>query len=204
MIMGKIITIGREFGSGGRELGRRLADELGIAYYDSEILTEIAKDTEYSHAYIEELSQGRPVPLFPIHYGNSWSPANDPHFKNAIDVFSAQRKVLHELATKSDCIIIGRCADYILEEYKPLRIFVYASMESKLLRCRERSKEDEHLSDREMIKRIKRIDKKRRQYYEFYTGRKWGAKENYDLMVNTSDKDIKKLAAAIITMFAHK
>ncbi len=123
--MGRIITIGREFGSGGRELGRRLADELGYAYYDSEILNEIAKETEYSKAYIEELSQGRPVPLFPIHYGSTWSPSNDPHFQNALDIFSSQKKILLELAGKSDCIIIGRCADYILEEFKPFRIFVY-------------------------------------------------------------------------------
>ena len=199
--MGRIITIGREFGSGGRELGRRLADELGIAYYDSEILSEIAKDTEYSKNYIEELSSGRPVPLFPIHYGTSWSPANDPHFQNAIDVFASQRKILRELAEKSDCIIIGRCADYILEEFNPFRIFVYATMESKLARCKARSQQGEAFNDKEMIRRIQRIDKKRRQYYEFYTGRKWGSKENYDLMINTSDRDIKKLVAGIIAIF---
>ena len=156
--MGRIITIGREFGSGGRELGRRLADELGYAYYDSEILNEIAKETEYSKAYIEELSQGRPVPLFPIHYGSTWSPSNDPHFQNALDIFSSQKKILLELAGKSDCIIIGRCADYILEEFKPFRIFVYASIDSKLARCKERSKQGEAFNDREMVRRIQRID----------------------------------------------
>ena len=199
--MGRIITIGREFGSGGRELGRRLADELGYAYYDSEILNEIAKETEYSKDYIEELSKGRPVPLFPIHYGSTWSPSNDPHFQNALDIFSSQKKILLELAGKSDCIIIGRCADYILEEFKPFRIFVYASIDSKLARCKERSKQGEAFNDREMVRRIQRIDKKRRQHYEFYTGRKWGAKENYDLMINTTDRDIKTLVKGILAIF---
>ena len=199
--MGRIITIGREFGSGGRELGRRLADELGYAYYDSEILNEIAKETEYSKAYIEELSQGRPVPLFPIHYGSTWSPSNDPHFQNALDIFSSQKKILLELAGKSDCIIIGRCADYILEEFKPFRIFIYASIDSKLARCKERSKQGEAFNDREMVRRIQRIDKERRQHYEFYTGRKWGAKENYDLMINTTDRDIKTLVKGILAIF---
>ena len=97
--MGRIITIGREFGSGGRELGRRLADELGYAYYDSEILNEIAKETEYSKAYIEELSQGRPVPLFPIHYGSTWSPSNDPHFQNALDIAIASSSVAAQITS---------------------------------------------------------------------------------------------------------
>jgi cytidylate kinase len=199
--MGRIITIGREFGSGGREIGRRIADELHIAYYDSEILEEIVKKTPYSQEYIEEITQGRPISLFPIHYANSWGPVVDPHLQQAIDVYQEQANILRELADKSDCVILGRCADYILRDRNPFRIFVYSDMETKLARCKSREKEGEALPDKQMIKRIRKIDKRRRQYYEFYTGQKWGGRENYDLMINTANSDIKKVASVVAKLF---
>lgn len=199
--MGRIITIGREFGSGGREVGRRIADELHIAYYDSEILEEIVKKTPYSEEYIEEITHGRPISLFPIHYANSWGPVVDPHFQQAIDVYQEQTKILKELAAKSDCVIIGRCADYVLRDMNPFRIFVYSDTKSKIERCESKGKEGELLTEKQMIKRIRYVDKKRRQYYEFYTGQKWGAKENYDLMINTANSDIKKVAKIVAKLF---
>ncbi len=192
--MGVVITISREFGSGGRELGRRLADKLGIAYYDKEILLEIEHKTPFSKEYIEEVSESRPIPLFPIHYGNSWAPVTDPHLKQSIEVYNAQADIVRELAEKSSCIIIGRCADYTLRNDKPLRIFVYSDMPSKIARCRSREKDHEDLSDKEITKRIKAIDRRRRKYYEFYTGQKWGDRNNYDILINTTNANIKELA----------
>lgn len=193
--MKMVITIGREFGSGGRELGRRLADELGIAYYDKEIILEIENKTPFSKEYIEELTENRPIPLFPIHYGHSWTPFNDPHLEQSIHVFSAQADVIKDLANRSSCVIIGRCADYILGDGNPFRIFVYADMDAKISRCRQRESEAEKsLDDKAMAKKIKSIDKKRRHYYEYYTGKPWGDKKNYDLLINTTNVDIKKLA----------
>ncbi len=195
--MSLIITVGREFGSGGRELGRRLADELGIAYYDREILLEIEKQTPYCIEYIEQVTEKKPVPLLPIHYGMSFSLAGDPHLDQSIDIYAAQTKILKELAESSSCVIIGRCADEILKEFQPTRIFVYADLPSKIVRCKERDESTSKLDDKTLAKKIKRIDRNRAKYYEFYTGKKWGDKVNYDFMVNTSNHNIKDIAHAL-------
>lgn len=202
--MGILITISREFGSGGRELGRRLADLLGIAYYDKEILLEIEHKTLFSKEYIAEVCESRPIPLFPIHYGNSWAPVSDPHLKQSIEVYRAQADIMKELASKSSCIIIGRCADYVLRGEKPLRIFVYSDMESKIARCRKREKEHENLSDKEIAKRIRAIDKRRKKYYEFYTGQSWGDRSNYDMLLNTANVSIPDLAEALARQLMKK
>ena len=197
--MRKIITIGREFGSGGRELGRRLSEQLQIAYYDREIVTEIAKRTRSSEEYVRQISEKKPVESFPIHVGHTFPfyPMPDPVFQHNMTIFSEQHKLLVELAKKSDCIIIGRCADHILREMKPFRIFVYADEESKLQRCIERKPADELLSDVETRRQMKEVDKERAKYYAYFSGQKWGAKENYDLMINTSGQKIKKIAGAL-------
>ena len=122
--MNRIITIGREFGSGGREIGRRLSDRLGFAYYDQEIITEISKRTKLSEEYVRQVSERRPVASFPIHTGISFFSAPDAVFQQSMTVFSEQHKLLKELADKSDCIIVGRCADYILRDDNPFSICV--------------------------------------------------------------------------------
>ena len=195
--MRKIITIGREFGSGGRELGRRLSEELGIAYYDQEIITEIAKRTEMSEEYVRQVSESRPAVSYPIHVRHSFYPTSNTTVQQSVKVFAEQHKLLKELAQKSDCVIVGRCADYVLRDERPLRIFVYADTPSKIKRCIERKSVDESMTEAQMIKKMKEIDKGRARYYEFFSEHKWGAKENYDLMVNTSGADIKLVCAAI-------
>lgn len=197
--MSILITVGREFGSGGRELGRRLADELGIAYYDNEILEEIIKETPYSKAYVQEICESRPTTLYPIHFGVSWAHSNAP-LNQTMDVYAKQNEVLHKLASASSCVIIGRAADYVLKELHPFRIFVYADMESKIKRCRERNA-DKNITDKEIIKHIKKIEKGRRSFYDFYTNSKWGDRNNYDLLINTTNQDIKKLAHILSLSF---
>ncbi len=197
--MSILITIGREFGSGGRELGRRLADELGIAYYDNEILEEIIKETPYSKTYVQEISESRPAALYPIHFGVSWAHSNAP-LNQTMDVYAKQNEVLHKLADKSSCVIIGRAGDYILKDHHPFRIFVYADMQSKIDRCRDRNT-DKSISDKEIVKHIKKIEKGRKSFYEFYTNTKWGDKSHYDLMINTSGQNIKKLAHILALTF---
>ena len=202
LCMGVIITIGREFGSGGRELGRRLADELALAYYDREILLEIEKQTPYCLEYIEQVTENKPLPLLPIHYGMSFSATNDPNLSQSIDIYAAQKKVLQDLATKSSCVIIGRCADDVLKDMHPVRLFVYADMPSKIIRCQSRSKEGEKADPRSLAREIKKVDKNRAKYYEFYTGKKWGDKANYDLMINTSGRSLKEIAHGLTEMLA--
>ena len=195
--MGRIITVGREFGSGGRELGRRLAEELGIEYYDREILTQIAKRTSLAEEYIQNVVERQPHSLLPITIGRSFTYVEDYAFKQAQAVYQAQSKIIRELAEKSDCVIIGRCADHILRDQKPLRIFVYADLESRIARCMDRRSEGENLTEKEMKKQIQAMDKNRARYYEFYTGTKWGDKLNYDLCINTTGTVIKEIVPAI-------
>lgn len=195
--MRKIITIGREFGSGGRELGRRLSEHLGIAYYDHEIIAEIAKRTAFSEAYVRQITENRPLTSFPIHFGGRFCALPDPLLQQSISIYSEQHRLLCELAEKSDCIIVGRCADYVLRDSHPFRIFVYADAQSKLMRCMERRTPEETLSEQDMKRKITEIDRNRARYYAFFSGQKWGARENYDLLVNTSGQSVKKQAAAL-------
>lgn len=191
--MSYIITIGRQFGSGGRELGKRLADELSIAYYDKEILEGIEKKTSYSLSYIKEVSENRPFILPNLSYGHSFSLYNDINLKQSIDVHSAQNDIIKEYANKSSCVIIGRGADYTIRDLNPFRIFVYADLEARIKRTKDRD-DASNMNDKQLLRMIKQIDKKRKAYYEYYTGKKWGDKDSYDLMINTSNVSIKVIA----------
>lgn len=199
-----IITIGREFGSGGRELGRRLSENLGFAYYDKEIITGIAERTNLSEEYVHQIVEHKPLISYPIHIGRSFYPVQDPIMKQNQEIYSEQHKIIKEMAEKSDCIIVGRCADYILKDMNPFKIFVYADMPSKIERCRKKAPENEKLSDKEMAQEIKKIDKHRAKYYSFYTDLEWGARINYDLMINTSGKDIRKIASFLTSIIKEK
>ena len=199
--MNKIITVGREFGSGGRELGRRLAEELGIQYYDKQILTRIAENTSLSADYIGGIVETRPRMLFPITVGQSFSYASDYYVRQMQEIYTAQTDIIRELAEKGDCVIIGRCADYILRDLKPTRLFVYADIESRMRRCAERSREDEQFSPRDLKRKILSMDTDRARFYNEFTGQRWGDKLYYDLMVNTSDMDIKAAVPQLAKLF---
>lgn len=198
--MSRIITVGREFGSGGRELGKRLADHLQIAYYDNEIVTEIAQKTLLAETYVHGILESNPASYFPITIGRTFYPKSDYIVEQNNAIYMEQTNIIREMAEKSDCVIIGRCADYILQEMNPLRLFVYAGMDYKMERCRSRAAEDEQLTDKELKRYIQNVDKKRSRYYEFYTGQTWGNKLNYDLCINTSGKSIKELVGVVAKM----
>lgn len=199
--MNKVITIGREFGSGGREFGRRLAEELGIEYYDKEIIAAIADKTSMSQEYVQEVLEGKPHPLFPITIGQSILIADNYYIQQEQSIYLAQSEIIRELAQKSSCVIVGRCADFILKDLKPYRIFIYADLDSRIKRCIERNTDtNEKLSEKEIKKQILSIDKNRSKYYNYYTGNKWGDKNNYDLCVNTTDLVIKEIVPVIAKM----
>lgn len=200
--MNKVITISREFGSGGREFGRRLAEELGFDYYDKEIISEIAKKTSMSEEFIKEVTDKKPHNLFPITFGHTFIYIDNYYpLHQANDIYIEQNNIIKEMAQRSNCIIIGRCADYILEDKDPFRIFIYADMESKVKRCKERAPEGENLNDKELRKKINSVNKGRAQYYEYYTGRNWGDKLNYDLCINTTNANIKELVEVVAKLF---
>ena len=201
--LNKIITIGREFGSGGREIGKRLADMLGYAYYDKEIMSEIANRTQLAEHYVHQIIEQNPRLIFPITTARTLHQQHstpDYLLKQYSDVYAAQATVLREMAEKSPCIIVGRCADYILREQKPLRLFIYADMPAKVTRCRAKAELHENLSDKDLIKKIKRIDKSRAKYYQYYTGHRWGKHENYDICINTTSLDVKHVANLLVKL----
>ena len=192
----KVITVGREFGSGGREMGKRLAEELGFAYYDDEILTAIARKSGLAQSYVRSVVEQTAFQNYPITYGKTFF-FNDLGTDNHWKIIQSQNEVLKELAAKSDCVFVGRCADVILDKMHPLKIFVYADMESKLARCKAKAPEGENLTDKELLKKIKETEKNRERYYRAFTERTWGGKENYHLCVNTSGREIKDLVPAV-------
>ena len=197
--MRKIITICREFGSGGREVGKRLAEILQIPYYDSEIVTQLAERTMLAETYVNQFSEKimKPIQYFPITVGRTFHRQISPTLLHNINLRIEQEKLLKELAERSDCVIVGRCANHVLRDLNPLRVFVYAEMDSKMKRCREKAPEHERMSDKELRKHILDVDKTRAEYYESVTGKQWGDKTEYDVMINTSVYPIKLVAQII-------
>ena len=197
--MHKIITICREFGSGGREVGKRLAEILQIPYYDNEIVTELAARTQLAISYVNQFSEKtiEPIQYFPITIGRSFGGHMNPKLLQSINIRIEQGKLLKELAEKSDCVIVGRCANYILRDFDPLRVFIYAEMDTKIKRCREKAPEHEHMTDKELKKHILEIDKTRAYYYKSVTNRQWGEKTDYDMMINATHYPIKLIAQII-------
>ena len=199
--MNQIITISREFGSGGREFGRRLAEELGIPYYDQEIIQEIAKRVPLSEWYIQTITEHRPIFSYPIHIGRSFYSPTATIWDQTLQVYQMQARIITEMAENSDCVIVGRCANFILREKKPFRFFIYADMQSKIKRCREKAPEGELLTDDELVQKIKRTDRNRAKYYESYSGLSWGDKLDFDLCLNTSNVAIKNVVPGIADIF---
>ena len=202
--MNRIITIGREFGSGGREVGRRLEEELGVAYYDQEIVKELLKRTKLTEEYVRNVEERNPLPLLPITTARTFGLKVTPKVEPALSVYNQESDIIMEMAKKSDCIIVGRCADHILRDMRPFRLFIYADMEARIARCRAKGEDAARMSDEELRQRILSIDKKRARYYQFYTDQVWGDKINYDLCINTSAVNIKKLAGITASLIRER
>lgn len=192
----KIITISREFGSGGRELGKRLADYLGVPCYDHEIIDMVAEKYGFDKNYVSNISENDIRMFYPSTIGQRFlAPAHGT--EQSVKVTLAQHEIIRQLAAQGDCVIVGRCADVVCREWKPLNIFVYADKLSKLVRCQERVRDGEHFSEKDMLKKMKKIDKERAAYRALFTESDWGRKESYHLCVNTSGKEIKNMVPAI-------
>lgn len=202
--MNKIITISREFGSGGREIGRRLAEAMKIAYYDQEIVAALIKRTKKAEEYVRYMEKERLLPLLPITTARTFGLPTNYAVTENLNFYMQESKIIQEVAEKSDCVIVGRCADYVLRDMKPIRLFIYADMEYKIARCKAKGDDVENLSDPELRKKILSVDKKRSRYYQFYTNQVWGKKEHYDLCINTSRyaqiKEIIPGLTALVTM----
>lgn len=193
--MNKIITVSREFGSGGREFAKKLADCLGYKYYDKEIITKIAEETNLNENYIQNILNSDISNQFNFSYAHTFSYINQ--LNTSIEILNLQEKILNEIATNENAVILGRAADIVLEKYKPFKIFIYASDEYKLQRTRKNEINDPNISDKELLKKIKKIDKNRASNYDLISSTLWGNKENYDLCINTSFINIDEIVPLI-------
>jgi len=173
-----IITIGREYGSGGRLVGERLARELGFSFYDKELIGLTAKQSGFSESVVSQ-TEGKKTGslLYGLYMAGQELPVSD-------QIYIAQTKVIRQIAEKGACVIVGRCADHVLEESEGcLRVFVHAAMDQRLRRVREEYGE---ASERSLESLIRKEDKRRSSYYNYFTQKKWGDMKNYDLCINTS------------------
>lgn len=194
----RIITISREFGSGGRELGKRLADLTGYDYYDSEIISAVAKKSGFDENYVKHTLANHGWRNHPITFrGTLGSSAYLQSSK--INLLLDQKKVIEEIAALGkDCIIVGRNADLILKDYHPFNLFVCADINAKIKRCTERAPEGEHLTQKELIRKMKEIDKTRARTRELMAGSAWGQRDVYHLTINTTDWNIKELVPGVV------
>ena len=176
----RIITISREFGSGGRFIGEEVAKKLGIAYYDKNIISQIAEKSGLSPEYIQENAELSPKKgLFAYAFSG-----RDITGKSVEDmVYEAQRNIILDLAEKEPCVIIGRNADYILKDRDDvLNVFIHGDMPEKIQRIMGLY----NVEEKEAVKMIADIDKRRMTNYNFYTDQKWGKASNYTLCLNSS------------------
>lgn len=189
-----IITIGRQYGSGGNEIGRKLAEELGIDFYDKNILRMNSDESGIKESYFHLADEKAGSRLLYRIVSGMTPEMREPSFGSdlisADNLFRFQSEVIRKLAEEQSCVIVGRCADYVLEDADDIelvRVFIYADMDARIRRVREK----ELYTPEDVRKNVKRIDKERRNYYRYYTGRGWADPENYDLLINTSTTGIK-------------
>ncbi|RGX54516.1 MULTISPECIES: cytidylate kinase-like family protein [Anaerotruncus] len=181
-----VITIGREFGSGGREIGKKLADELGIAFYDKELLEIAAQESGICRELFESNDE---KPVSSLLYSLSVNPYSVGNIAGASNIpltqklFLAQFETIQKLAKKSDCVIVGRCADYALRgDPDCINVFIHAPLGYRVARI----KELHELSSNEAKDLIVKTDKKRAAYYNAYSDKKWGETANYHLAIDSS------------------
>ena len=196
-----IITIARQFGSGGREIGEKIAKELDIPIYDKEIITDAASkgdmnpeilktaDESAANSLLYTLAMGSNIAGATMHFGYKM-PINDK-------LFILQSELIKEYAEGGSCVIIGRCADYVLRDRDDvLRIFIYGDLDSRKARIAAKYPD---IKSSQIVDTINKTDKRRASYYNFYTGNKWGKYDNYDIAVNSSTLGIDGAVAVIVS-----
>lgn len=197
-----VITIARQYGSGGREIGERVAEILGIPIYDKELITDAAAkgnlhediikgaDESAANSLLYTLAMGSNPAGTISHFGYKM-PLNDK-------LFILQSESIKEYAQKGSCVIIGRCADYVLrDEANVLNLFIYGDLDHRKERVAERHPE---IKSSQIVDVINKTDKRRASYYNFYTGNKWGKYDNYDMAINSSTLGIEGTANIIASI----
>ena len=183
-----IITIEREYGSGGRGIGKKVAEKLSIKYYDGELLSLVAKESGYTEEFIKQNDQKRTQSLlYHLYIGSQILPASDM-------IFIAQSRVIKDLYNKESCVIVGRCADYVLRGYdNVINVFIHAPLESRM----ERVKNGYNEKAENYKAYVQKKDKSRIAYYNYFADDSWGKADTYDISVN-SDVGIDKTVDIIV------
>lgn len=187
----KIITIAREYGSGGRLIAQRVAEKLGIVYYDNEIIDLAAKELGFDIDTIRKAAEEKSSSFMYTMSSSAFTlPLND-------QVFTTQSKIIRHLAKHDSCIIVNGCADYVLEDYDHvLTVFIHAPLESRMRRVKEDYKE----VNEDVKQYVMKKDKRRSNYYNYYTTKKWGQLKNFDLTIN-SDLGIDEVADMVVKLY---
>lgn len=194
-----VITIARQYGSGGREIGEKVAEALGIKHYDENLITLAAREGNLDETIASKADESAANSLlYTLALGsNFFGSAMNFGYKPPLNdkLFLLQSDVIRRAAEESSCVIIGRCADYVLREHpKRLSVFVYGDLANRKQRVMERH---EGITEAQAIDLINKTDRRRSSYYNFYTGNKWGKYDNYHLAVNSSLLGIDKTAEMI-------
>ena len=187
--MNTIITIGRQFGSGGREIGEKLAEHFGIKCYDKELLSRAAKESGFCEEMIQNHDE-RPTNSFLYNlvmdtYSFGYNASSFVDMPISHKVFLAQFDTIKKIADDGPCVIVGRCADYALADYdNVLNLFIHGNEECKIKRIKERF--DDITSDDKAREMMNKKDKQRQSYYNYYSSKKWGRADSYDLSINSA------------------
>lgn len=202
--MNTIITIGRQFGSGGREIGEKVAEHFGIKCYDKELLARAAKESGFCQKMIESHDE-RPTNSFLYNlvmdtYSFGYNASSFMDMPISHKVFLAQFDAIKKMADEAPCVIVGRCADYALSEYKNcLNLFIYGNEECKVKRIMEKY----DVSEQKAREMMRKNDKQRQSYYNYYSSKKWGRADSYDLCLNSSKYGIEGSIQLIIQAVAN-
>ena len=196
----RIITVSREFGSGGRTIGKLVAEKLGIAFYDQKLIEKAVEATGFSHEFIQEAGEyasSTSKLLFNMALATSYPSVGIP--SNYDKIYVAQNNIIRSIAEESPCVIVGRCADYILRERADcLNVFVHADLAFREKHVLENYGE---IKEKSIEKRLAEKDKKRSLYYKHYTGKDWGDCKNYHLSVDVSAVGIERAANWIVELY---
>lgn len=182
--MNKIITIGRQFGSGGKEIGEKLAEKLGFAFYDNKLIDLAAEKSGMSCAALTDADEKATNPWLYAAMSQTGQTSFGINISANDTLFALQSQIIRDIAKTENAVIVGRCSDYILkdEAAELLNVFIYAPSDARVKRVLERENVS---SEQQALKLMARHDKQRKLYYDFYTDRKWSAHENYHLTINS-------------------
>lgn len=196
--MNKIITISREFGSGGRTVGKLVAQKLGIPCYDQELIEKLAEESGFTKEYVQENTEHTAQSSW---LANIFASRSVSGVSNQDYLWIITRKIILELAEKGPCVIVGRCADYILRDNADLlKVFIHAPMDKRAERIVKVYGERENSPE----KRLRDKDKRRSAYYEFYTDIQWGKMQNYHISLDSNAIGIEKCADIIVDLYNNK